>query len=250
MSISIILILITVPFISRGLIRRQKERIEGHRSCLTDEDCVCYNGCGCINKKYAKTNPICIQIVQPCREGKEICKCINGTCKSVPVATPEEKIFPSLLEMEGIIQVQINTAVPPNPVLDNLLTSRGVILYSTSLPSGRAYIGTVHFDNLTKVAELPQVVYILPRPIKKPKARSHYLTDSESTTTETDGGKQTAEGTTINASESGEECYPESKQFLEDLILGIVCLILGITAVPLGFIGWGSAMLGIPVFTS
>lgn len=249
----IVLVLIAVLSTPDHLIRRER-RTEDHRSCLTDEDCVCYDGCGCINKEYAKTKPICIQIVQPCQTGEAICKCINGTCKSILVATPEEKISPILLEMEGVIPIEILAVVPPNPILESLLTSRGMtIMGSVSLPSGCGYFGTVHSDNLTKVAELPQVSYILPRTIAKKMARSPHLTDSESTTTETDGGNQTAEGTTttteqvseeavivsrvidgdtikletgdtvrllsINAPESGEECYSESKQFLGDLIL-------------------------------
>ncbi|MDI6798969.1 MAG: hypothetical protein QMD12_03200, partial [Candidatus Aenigmarchaeota archaeon] len=33
-------------------------------ACQADEDCVCYDGCGCINKQYVG-KVYCIQILQP-----------------------------------------------------------------------------------------------------------------------------------------------------------------------------------------
>jgi putative cell wall-binding protein len=73
-----------LPLPVRKIIEKNYREVrEDIVSCKSDEDCICFDGCGCINKEFA-FKVICIQVIRPCQIGKEVCKCINGKCQGIP----------------------------------------------------------------------------------------------------------------------------------------------------------------------
>jgi len=75
-----------LPLPVKEIIERQKKEVETKisevRKCNKDEDCICFNGCGCMNKNYV-VGIFCPQVVTACQVGKEVCKCINNVCQGV-----------------------------------------------------------------------------------------------------------------------------------------------------------------------
>ena len=98
--------------------------------CVTDDDCMCYSGCGAITNSLAERNPVCPSVITDCTLGKAIPVCINNKCISKFITEDDNPTMAYKMQLEELDARLTSFNKELNNSLLNLL---GVISYYNDL---------------------------------------------------------------------------------------------------------------------